>query len=1615
MNNQEEDGSEVYYGEEDDFESAHCHASESRIWLRLCNHPDIVVSEGSKSQLAQPWLITANEVQPGTEVSTPHIDHIDGNTSPDTLLTNEKAQNEYPVDLPNSPLLDIPPTARIHTKSERAFKVICRHSKDSSRISQEEFSLLSVIASNGVSGVPLEQLSSRLRSAYKFLEDDLLKLRNEGYIVITHNSTGRVERCILSRFVDKGTSVLRADSPVRSLHDPQSKGPPCNGHSNIRTGGGNVKALPQVAESTSGSTRSRINGPEKSFPNQTSGHSATTVPDNSTKNGSFDTPERIDQPDRLEIVQPTNDWVSEDHITHSIENSPSPSSKVGQSGSSGKRKLDKAKETRPKTKVKGRPRIFARGTEAFWRDQFAIAKQQANPDVKKVDMAGLSSDPISVALFSKRPKAFDETLVTAVENGLPIPEEPGEISQEWVDRTKNILNRSHNGLYITPRGVQANEWRASKPRSQIFILRSSGLSQLDLAEAHHVPHARFITSSVAHTLHYHRYYPTQESSWPSYVSTEPIVLESFASRKPPTPVNYIPLRKALDVNEDYFPSAPDLTRILVSRKRKMESFDRPPPRRKRRKRNIELFDDSLHPKERQPDANQLAEPLDPDLMSEPNPFGLPPPLTTRGARRRALVAKQGTVRASDQAESQSQANVLPSDRDSQVESSNLTASFDADEVDVMDDGAVDVDSDPDFRAGHYRDSRLFGSTPPKRVRNTGRGGSVVVLRRNVILEMVEQCSGAIPNNSTCPGAVFAQRWKASGQNTPPDITAMKRAIKSLCDSGRLKQLKFSLQNKRGVIVTRAILARIDIEATNPVITQLQRNITYADPYDYVPPELESGLDVSHPDPSSKSPFRDLPLGQSGTFGSNNHTGGAESRQPRRGGQTLTWATASDKRSLPSTLETILKELNYSGASSEKVQTTISEHFEQQIDQVLQWELQNYNQFDFDSAHKNFINHFAPEGERCPGFQQVLPLSFENDESTSSRDIGGFNPTRSSDSPIFSLPYSTAYTDPDSGAPVAGYNSDRPRPKRRRPDTKPSTTPLADRYLYNSTVGTPSQAQSRRPRQPRQPLLAPPTPKRHRAPTARRKPPSAATADGSHMPLKRHRGIQYLRTMSEDDVYRIAVTIICVRTLAGGIEKYIDWGLVMKLMPEADEQFVRDRWRTLSNRYRKDVTGLTESLQERYIGALERDEVPGVDFDDLDLIDESGNLGPDNGRGTDWEGIVRWAMKNLDRFNVKKIGDLPGSKELLGEDKEMAFEESRGMRDLLAYNVNATVPRKEEALGGIVFGTPLESFEGIHKGEKFALQVPAEIEEATEPELTLARSWVLATILTSPANWDAKKIRDKLLTLARTQRQIENLADRALKSLQRDKAVVRSREGRPKATMLEGGWEVSLKFYEHFEGKRMIHMKMLRDAARYKQQILDNAMRTSDGLAIEKDGVVDDGEMIALLNLIASGRLSIRAGDDVPKGRYGLDWQNKGYQTRLIDKTILRFGVMIGPDGPNEYLFGIPGKERRLPIPRGDMDEYFDQGRRTGKVPMWFDVLGNFQHEVWGMVVAAIIGLISIRCGIDKVEIRRTLNWCISGWEIELLLQWLHGSGYVEKTESGNGWTTREWWWLVLAD
>ncbi|MCJ1281618.1 hypothetical protein MMC26_000938 [Xylographa opegraphella] len=148
---------------------------------------------------------------------------------------------------------------------------------------------------------------------------------------------------------------------------------------------------------------------------------------------------------------------------------------------------------------------------------------------------------------------------------------------------------------------------------------------------------------------------------------------------------------------------------------------------------------------------------------------------------------------------------------------------------------------PDFVLESSIPSLTYSNAAPTIVRVNTTGGSIAVLRRKIIMEIIDHCGGVFPGDREI-WQPFCDVWKSRNCGGKPDHRTVLAAVKHLVDNGKLRKLKFTFSHE-GVATTRSIVTSPDISPTDPKVMDLrQKMIIHVDtssrPKPYIPEEAK---------------------------------------------------------------------------------------------------------------------------------------------------------------------------------------------------------------------------------------------------------------------------------------------------------------------------------------------------------------------------------------------------------------------------------------------------------------------------------------------------------------------------------------------------------------------------------------------------------------------------------------------------------------------------------------------------------------------------------------------------------------------------------------------------------
>ncbi|KAL2829207.1 hypothetical protein BDW59DRAFT_178551 [Aspergillus cavernicola] len=462
--------------------------------------------------------------------------------------------------------------------------------------------------------------------------------------------------------------------------------------------------------------------------------------------------------------------------------------------------------------------------------------------------------------------------------------------------------------------------------------------------------------------------------------------------------------------------------------------------------------------------------------------------------------------------------------------------------------------------------------------------------------------------------------------------------------------------------------------------------------------------------------------------------------------------------------------------------------------------------------------------------------------------------------------------------------------------------------------------------------------------------------------------------------KLLTAIVVVRALAGGSDgRMVDWVLVSNCFPDQDPKLIQDKGKSFLSRNRLQVAKMQSDFHERFIDAYVNDEVPPINYDDLENYD--------------WNAIIEWATDQLDVPRSEKIPDLPATRDQFDDIFELR-EEPLGSLDEYYQSQSITVNRKRALLSNVAFAAPLLSKSTSHRSHRH-LELS---------RLDTVKTWVRANTLTPAEVYRSADARAALSYID------GGLLNNALQSLVTERVVSQNSKGRP---VPGRNYDVTDHFIFTLSKRRPIEIAELRRASKFKTNTLDPAL-TIQGLHSVSYNA-EDGDILALINLFSEGRITLSPRDP-PRDKYGLT--DGGYLTRLMNKDKLRFPVDIHPV-KNNYTTGNPVIEKAisLPPPSPPRIAISETISLPEKLPLWMDIHGGFIQVLWDLALGAVLGSVATRPGVTAAGIAGMIKPTMGAWEVQMLLEWLVEVGVVQRKGADideSSWAVTEWWWMVLG-
>ncbi|KAK4452481.1 transcription factor tau subunit sfc3 [Podospora aff. communis PSN243] len=442
--------------------------------------------------------------------------------------------------------------------------------------------------------------------------------------------------------------------------------------------------------------------------------------------------------------------------------------------------------------------------------------------------------------------------------------------------------------------------------------------------------------------------------------------------------------------------------------------------------------------------------------------------------------------------------------------------------------------------------------------------------------------------------------------------------------------------------------------------------------------------------------------------------------------------------------------------------------------------------------------------------------------------------------------------------------------------------------------------------------------------------------------------------------------VVVTTLLGGVDRIVDWGLMLRLFPDMTISQLRHLWCALKKDRQSTIVNLTAKFRRAFLKDYADNKLAPIDFE--------------NTLAYDWKGLIKWATK-LDGTQRENI---PATRKDVTDEYilEDCKYENREWRESY-YHLQRSV------------------FNRFQDASSEALAAPADQVATASPDMDMVvaiswtRSLCVTPIETYPTDMVIKQ-RESLFP-NRPKAEIPKLMHKSIDLLQKDGVLSRS------TSKWSNGrrWRFNNRVPDTLV--KVAKVDMLTQAVEFKRE-LDKAFRADGRKRVSY--ITNDGMMLALFNLQATGRVRLETTGqpNVPMGH-----EPGNYETRKYTKKYLHFRVDAVPT--ESYLYDdhphlMAARERLRAMDPPSVGP-------QGAIPVWCDVFRKVDSTRWLQYLAAVLLTIASRGAMQADELVKTLKPTIMLFEVEMLLDWAQEMGLLEVQMDGTAPAAREWWWMAL--
>ncbi|KAK4195946.1 hypothetical protein QBC40DRAFT_268842 [Triangularia verruculosa] len=445
------------------------------------------------------------------------------------------------------------------------------------------------------------------------------------------------------------------------------------------------------------------------------------------------------------------------------------------------------------------------------------------------------------------------------------------------------------------------------------------------------------------------------------------------------------------------------------------------------------------------------------------------------------------------------------------------------------------------------------------------------------------------------------------------------------------------------------------------------------------------------------------------------------------------------------------------------------------------------------------------------------------------------------------------------------------------------------------------------------------------------------------------------------------TFVSITTLLGGTARYVDWGLILRLLPEQTISQLRHYWGALKKDRATTIITLTAKFHKNFLKAYENDELPTLNYDDV--------------LSYDWLKLIKWTT----RLDWQQKTALPATREALQKQFTLSTvkHEDREWREAYYHPQRSVFNRFQDATS-----------------EPLAVPLDGQAKAKIAQDMVVAMSWIRSLCITPVQEKLDEKLVAKRNSLYPHMKAVEitALVDRAMEQLQRMHVISKSSRDCSNGRQ----WRFNTRVFELL--LKTAQQEKFEQAYRYKKK-LDEAFKAK-GKSPVRFKADDKGMTMVLLNMQAMGRIRTDIVDqkDVPMGH-----EPGNYETRKYPKEYIHFKMDIIPTEKYVYNDDTELVELRKRITESKPPA----AGPGGAVPVWMTCHGELDKDMWIKYLSVVLITLASRGSMRPEELVKTIKPVIMEFEAELIMDWLEGVGVLKEQIGGMARGLGEWWWVVV--